>query len=61
MLGHPGAIRIGESRKFSTTLPKMAAGEKAYALVVGPVMKIKTCFRCFETKQNPGFRKCAEI
>ena len=24
-------------------------------LVVGPVLKIKTGFRGFETKQNPGF------
>ena len=35
MLGHPGAIRMilfhGESCNFSTTLPKMAAGGKAYA------------------------------
>ena len=34
MLGHPGAIRMillhGESCKFSTTLPNMAAGGKAY-------------------------------
>ena len=35
MLGHPGAVRMillrGESCNFSTTLPKMAAGGKAYA------------------------------
>ena len=35
ILGHPGAIRIilshGESCNFSTTLPNMAAGGKAYA------------------------------
>ena len=30
-------------------------------VVVGPVLKIKTGFRGFETEQNPGFRKCAEI
>ena len=32
-----------------------------YSLVVGPVLKIKTGFRGFETEQSPGFRKCAEI
>ena len=35
MLGHPGAIRMillhGESRNFSTSLPKMAAGGKECA------------------------------
>ena len=27
-----------------------------FNLVVGPVLKIKTSFRGFETEQNPGFR-----
>ena len=30
-------------------------------VVVGPVEKIKTGFRSFETKRNPGFRKCTDI
>ena len=30
-------------------------------VVVGPVLKMKTGFRGFETERNPGFRKCAEI
>ena len=30
-------------------------------LVVRPVLKMKTGFRGFDTEQNLGFRKCAEI
>ena len=30
-------------------------------VVVGPVLKIKTGFRSFETERNPGFRKFTEI
>ena len=32
-----------------------------YVLVVGPVLKIKTGFRGFETEQNPGFQKFTEL
>ena len=30
-------------------------------VVVGPVLKIKTSFRGFEAKRNPGYRKCTGI
>ena len=36
-------------------------GWRDVILVVGPVMKIKTGFRGFETERNPGFRKCTDI
>ena len=44
----------------AVTCRKLILGRDiSWCLVVGPVLKMKTGFRGFETERNPGFRKCA--